>query len=205
MAAFLGVLALLSVASPLIVPDAPSLVGALLLVCALTETIHGVRRATLAAQRQAWGSAGITAGLSVLLLAAPFLAGAALVTFVAAWFALDAVRQGVFAWRARATPRVAGWALVAMAGNLVVFVLLGVFRSRRAQLAGGLRGCPPHRGRGVDGVHGAAVLRAGCRRDRARRPRPGRAHRRWRSVPSNSWTRKRPGRAWTPGGSWRSC
>ena len=129
MAAFLGVLALLSVASPLIVPDAPSLVGALLLVCALTETIHGVRRATLAAQRQAWGSAGVTAGLSVLLLAAPFLAGAALVTFVAAWFALDAVRQGVFAWRARATPRVAGWALAAMAGNLAVFVLLGVFRT----------------------------------------------------------------------------
>ena len=125
LAAFLAVLAVLSAAAPLFAVDVPSFVGGLLIVTALTEALHGIRRSTLGGLGQAWGSASITVGLAILLLGAPFLAGAALATLIAGWFALDVARWTTRAWRARGSRREAGLALLAAAGNLAVVLLLG--------------------------------------------------------------------------------
>ena len=69
-------------------------VGALLAVAGGIETIHGLRRNSLIAVRRAVTSGIITLLMALLVINAPFIAGTALVLFLAISFGLDAVGHG---------------------------------------------------------------------------------------------------------------
>ena len=120
-----GVLALLT---PFHSSDPPTAVGGLLLVTAAIEAAHGFRRATAASQRAAWTGAGITLAMAVVLINAPWIAGAALVLFVGVSFAIDGVRHAAIA--AREGPTQPGFPRTALSatGNFAVVALLLVLR-----------------------------------------------------------------------------
>ena len=94
---------------------------------AAIEAAHGFRRATAASQRAAWIGAGITLAMAVVLISAPWIAGAALVLFVGVSFAIDGVRHAAIA--AREGPTQPGFPRDALgaAGNLAVVALMLVF------------------------------------------------------------------------------
>lgn len=125
-----ALLALLTALVPLRFEHVAGPVGLLLLAAGLLELIHGFRRSTLEAQRNAWQSGGITLGIGLCLLVAPSLATSALVLLLAAWFGGDAVRHLFKAARAalQRTP-VRPWLLGAV-GNLLVVIPLVVLRGR---------------------------------------------------------------------------
>jgi len=115
-------------ATPLHASDPPTAVGVLLLLTAAIEAAHGFRRATAASQRAAWIGSGITLAMAVVLISAPWLAAAGLVLFVGVSFAIDGVRHAAMAFREG--PGQPGFTrnALAAAGNLVVVLLLLVFR-----------------------------------------------------------------------------
>ena len=123
-------LALLTALVPLRFEHVAAPVGLLLLAAGLLELIHGFRRSTLEAQRNAWQSGGITLGIGLCLLVAPSLATSALVLLLAAWFGGDAIRHLFKAARAtlQGTP-VRPWLLGAV-GNLLVVIPLVLLRGR---------------------------------------------------------------------------
>jgi len=119
--AVVGVLAALA---PLGAAEQPLLrVGALLALAGVLEILHGVRRADLSAVRRAISSGVITLLMALLVINAPFIAGTALVLFLAVSFAVDGLRHFAAAWRS--TDRRARLIdALATLGNLVVSVLL---------------------------------------------------------------------------------
>ncbi len=115
-------------------------VGVLMAVAALLEIAQGFRRTTHESQRAAWLEGGITLGMGVLLVNAPWLAGGALIIFLAGWFGLDAGRRGLEAVRRLAAGRPASTEIAGAIGNLAVAVVLLVLGDRAAGWAAALAG-----------------------------------------------------------------
>ena len=119
--AVFGVLALLA---PLGAAEQPLVrVGVLLGLTGLIEVLHSVRRASVEAMRRGMVSGVITFLMAALVTGAPFIAGTALVLFLAISFTADALGYAAAAWRG--TPgrsrRLSGLAAL---GDLAVAVLL---------------------------------------------------------------------------------
>jgi len=98
-------------------------VGALLALAGGIETIHGLRRSSFTAVRRTVTSGVITLLMALLVINAPFIAGTALVLFLAVSFGFDAIGH----WRAflRVTePRARLFAGLAAFGDVAVAVLL---------------------------------------------------------------------------------
>jgi uncharacterized membrane protein HdeD (DUF308 family) len=116
-----GVVALIS---PWGAAEQPLLrVGALLALVGGLETVHGLRRSSFAAVRRAVSSGIITLVMALLVINAPFIAGTALVLFLAVSFGLDAVGHGRALARA-GEPRARLFAGLAALGDAAVSVLL---------------------------------------------------------------------------------
>ncbi len=98
-------------------------VGALLALAGGIETVHGLRRSSLAAVRRAVSSGIITLLMALLVINAPFIAGTALVLFLAVSFGLDAIGH-VRARRRSAEPRARLFAGLAALGDVAVSILL---------------------------------------------------------------------------------
>jgi len=95
------VLAVLALLAPLGPAEEPlSRVGALLALAGVLGIIHGARRAEPSALQRAVISGGITIVMALLVISAPYLAGTALVLFLAASFVVDAFGHASDAWRA---------------------------------------------------------------------------------------------------------
>jgi len=119
--AALGVLALLA---PLGAAEQPLLrVGALLAFAGGLEIVHGLRRAELGAMRRAVSGGGVTVVMALLVVNAPFIAGTALVLFLAVSFGLEGLRYGVAAWRST-EQRDRRLAALAALGNIAAFSFL---------------------------------------------------------------------------------
>jgi uncharacterized membrane protein HdeD (DUF308 family) len=124
-AALLGLLAL---AAPLGDAQHPLFrVGALLALAGLIELLHAVRRAEPAATRRGLTSGALTLLMALLLVNAPYLAGAAIILLLAAAFGIDALGSAMAAWRAT-TARTRLLSGLAAIGNLLV---LGLLLTRR--------------------------------------------------------------------------
>jgi uncharacterized membrane protein HdeD (DUF308 family) len=124
--ALLGVLAL---AAPLRDAEHPEFrVGALVALVGLLELLHAARRADAAATRRGFTSGALTLLMALLLINAPYLAGAAIILLLAAAFGIDAAGSAIAAWRATTarTRRLSGLAAI---GNLVVLGLLLTLRN----------------------------------------------------------------------------
>jgi uncharacterized membrane protein HdeD (DUF308 family) len=144
MATACAALALLAVLAPWMARTAPAeRVGVLLAAAAVLEIAHGFRRSGAAAQRSAWVNGLVTLAMGILLINAPWVAGAALILLLAGWFLIDSVRHftgAVRALRASMPP----WAFVLPGlGNLAVAVALLVLARPGAvgaiAIAGALR------------------------------------------------------------------
>lgn len=124
----MAVIGLLALIAPLRAAERPlSRVGAVLALAGGLEVLHGVRRTEAAALRRAVTSGVITAVMGLLVINAPYVAGTALVLFLAVSFALDAVGDAGTA--RRSTERRARLLnALAASGNLAVAVLLLVVR-----------------------------------------------------------------------------
>ena len=163
-------LALLALVSPLGAAESPApRVGFLLALAASLEVLHGIRRPTAAARRKASIGALISMVIALLLINAPYLAGAALMAAMAGFFFVDAVRYGLNAWRE--TDRVAPARRAGHAGESG-----GRAADRRgARVGNGVDCCPRRSGadcrrrldhRGVAGSHCRRCRGDGCRRAR---------------------------------------
>ena len=116
-------LAALALVSPLTRAEFPAArVGVFLAGAAAIELIHGLRRSTAAARRQATSGAVISMLIALLLINAPYVAAAAMRVLVAGWFAIDAARNAIAALRRRDRERTL--AALAAAGNFSVVLLL---------------------------------------------------------------------------------
>jgi len=92
-AVFTGLLAGAAFIAPLWAAE-PDRASGLLLLCGVgAELVSSFRRKTFAAQLSAWGGAGITLLLAIVLLSTGWLAVTAIAIFLAAPFALDALRH----------------------------------------------------------------------------------------------------------------
>jgi hypothetical protein len=98
-AIFSGALATAAFLTPLWAAEPDRMSGLLLLGGVGAELIHSFRLRTSADQRAAWASAALTLLLALVLLNTSWLAVTALAIFVAAPFALDALRRGGAALR----------------------------------------------------------------------------------------------------------
>ena len=86
---------LLVLIAPLRDAEQPLLrVGVLLVVGGMLENLHSVRRASSADVRRGLVSGALTLVMAFFVINAPFLAGAAVVFFLAGSFALDAIGYG---------------------------------------------------------------------------------------------------------------
>jgi len=122
-------LALLVLIAPLRAAQHPLLrVGALLALAGGLEVLHGFRRVGTDAVRRALTSGVITILMGLFVINAPFIAGTALVIFLAVSFAFDAAGYAAAAWRSteRRTRLLSG---LAAAGLLAVTALLLVARN----------------------------------------------------------------------------
>ena len=102
-ATFTGLLAVAAFVAPLWSAEADRAAGLLLLGGVAAELLSSFRRKTAAAQQRAWASAGFTLLLAVVVLNSSWLAATAVALFVAAPFALDALRHARAAARQAAT------------------------------------------------------------------------------------------------------
>ncbi len=121
-------LAGLAAAMPLRAGETPlKLVGALLILAGVLETLHSLRRVSAESRRSAARSGGFTVAMGILVLSAPSLAGSGLVLLLAVFFLVDGLRQTVAFWRERRQSHAARRAAWAAAGNMgaaaVLFVL----------------------------------------------------------------------------------
>jgi uncharacterized membrane protein HdeD (DUF308 family) len=97
-------------------------VGVLLAVAGVLEVLHGLRRTTPAAVRRAIASGTTTILMALLVISSPFLAGTALVLFLALSFAIDGLGHLATAWRSDGRHRTL--AALAASGNVAVSLLL---------------------------------------------------------------------------------
>jgi len=98
-------------------------VGAILALAGGIETIHGLRRSSFTAVRRTVTSGVITLLMALLVINAPFIAGTALVLFLAVSFVFDAIGHGRAFLRAT-EPRARLFAGLAAVGDVGVAVLL---------------------------------------------------------------------------------
>ncbi len=143
MSLFVAGLGILALIAPLRAAESPATrVGTLLALAALIELLHGSRRATVETRRAALIGGVISLLMGLLLISAPFLAGAALFIVLAGWFAIDGIRYSIKAVRA-GDPATRRQAVLAAAGNLSVTVLILITRDFAATwtiaIAGALR------------------------------------------------------------------
>jgi uncharacterized membrane protein HdeD (DUF308 family) len=123
-----AVLALLVLTAPLGAAEQPLLrVGALLVVAGCLELLHAVRRANGLAVRRGFTSGGLTLLMAFFVINAPFLAGAAVVFFLAGSFALDGIGY-IAAARRATTSQARHRAVLAACGDLAVTSALVVLR-----------------------------------------------------------------------------
>ena len=123
-------LAVMALLSPISRIEVQGRVGLLLVLAAVLELAHGLRRSTAAGQRAAWVGGAITLAMGVLLVNAPYFASTAIVLFLAGWFGLDGVRHLAGAFRRKDARRSAlVWGLAGL-GNLLVCVALLVLRGQ---------------------------------------------------------------------------
>jgi 3',5'-cyclic AMP phosphodiesterase CpdA len=128
LAAFTALLALVALLTPIWAPEPDRESGLLLLGGVAAELLYSFRCKTADAQRSARASAGFTLLLALVLLNTSWLAVSALAIFLAAPFALDALRHGGIAIRQAARMRPFLQDAASAAGNLAVvagIVLLG--------------------------------------------------------------------------------
>ena len=117
---------LLVLIAPLRDAEQPLLrVGAMLVVGGVLEILHSVRRANSADVRRGLVSGALTLVMAFFVINAPYLAGAAVVFFLAGSFALDGIGYGAAAWRAtdaraRLTAGLAAFGDLAVTSGLVV-------------------------------------------------------------------------------------
>ena len=117
----LGVFVLLS---PLGAATSPApRAGFLLALAAAFEVLHGLRRTTASARRKASMSALISMVIAVLLINAPFIAGAALLIGMAGFFIVDAGRYAIGAIR-ETDSRTRRLSALGALGNLAVALLV---------------------------------------------------------------------------------
>ena len=102
-------------------------VGALLALAGGVETLHGLRRSTFPAVRRAVTSGLITLLMALLVVNAPFIAGTALILFLAITFALDAIGHARTLLQS-AEPRARAYALLAALGDAAVAIALLVIQ-----------------------------------------------------------------------------
>ena len=123
-----ALLAVLALLTPFGESQSPvTRVGFLLAIAAALEVLHGIRRSTATARREASTGAVISMVIAVLLINAPFLASTVLLVVMAGFILLDAARYGMVALRA-SDRSARGFAALAMAGNAAVALLLIVGR-----------------------------------------------------------------------------
>jgi uncharacterized membrane protein HdeD (DUF308 family)/3',5'-cyclic AMP phosphodiesterase CpdA len=130
----LGVIALgltvMALMAPISRIEVQGRVGLLLVLAAVLELAHGLRRSTAAGQRAAWVGGAITLAMGVLLVNAPYFASTAIVLFLAGWFGLDGVRHLAGAFQRKGSRRSALVWVLAGLGNLLVCVALLVLRGQ---------------------------------------------------------------------------
>ncbi len=132
LATFTGLLAVAALLTPLWWPEPDRASGLLLLGGVGAELVDSFRSRTSAAQQRAWGSAGLTLLLALVLLNTSWLAVTALAIFVAVPFALDALRHASAAARQAFAGKPFLHAVASALGNLAaVFgvLLLGRYAS----------------------------------------------------------------------------
>ena len=96
LAAITAGLALLALITPLVGAESPGArVGWLLAFAAAIEMLHGLRRATVQARRQAAASAVISLLIAFPLINEPLVTLPALRLLIAVFFAIDVVRYGI--------------------------------------------------------------------------------------------------------------
>ena len=118
----------LSLVAPLGAAEQPLLrVGALLVLAGAIETVHGLRRESFPAVRRGVTSGIITLLMALLVMSAPFIAGTALIMFLAVSFALDAIGHGRTLLRVT-EPRARLLAALAAIGDAAVAALLLITR-----------------------------------------------------------------------------
>jgi predicted phosphodiesterase/uncharacterized membrane protein HdeD (DUF308 family) len=136
-------LALLALLAPLRLTNVSGHVGLLLVLCACLEITHGFRRSTAAGQQAAWVGGGITFGIGVLLISAPYFASSALLLFLAGWFGLDGFRYLLRAARSREQRQITiAWVLAGLGNWAIAGLLLNVRGTTLAwtvAIAGALR------------------------------------------------------------------
>src|SRR5262245_30408323 len=93
LAIFTGILAAAAFLTPFWAAEPDRASGLLLFGGVGAELVSSFRRKTFAAQLSAWGGAGLTLLLAIVLLSTGWLAVTAIALFVAAPFALDALRH----------------------------------------------------------------------------------------------------------------
>ena len=117
-------LALLALITPLVGAESPGArVGWLLAFAAAIEMLHGLRRATARARRQAAASALISLLIAFPLINASFVSLPSLRLLVALFFAVDVVRYAIEAIRQKSSGRGRLAAAAAM-GNAAVLLLV---------------------------------------------------------------------------------
>jgi uncharacterized membrane protein HdeD (DUF308 family) len=117
----LGVLTLIA---PLRASESPATrVGTLVVLAAIIELLHGLRRATDQGRRRAMVSGAITMAMALMLIEAPHVAEAALLVGLAGWFAIDGIRYAITTLR---TPEGSSRWLsgLSAAGNVAVAILI---------------------------------------------------------------------------------
>lgn len=143
----LGVVAMLlaglALVTPLLAHEVATRVGLLLVLAAVVEFAHGLRRSTPAGRRAAWSGGAITLAMGLLLLSSPLFVSGALVLLLAGWFGLDGARYLVGAFHHKGAQRSATLWVFAGLGNLLICATLFALRNWvmgwTVALAGALR------------------------------------------------------------------
>ncbi len=117
-------LASLALLAPLSKAQVHGRVGLLLVLAAVLEIAHGLRRSTARGQRSAWFGGTITLAMGLMLINAPYLAVAALWLFLAGSFGLDGIRYLVEAVRRAREGRFFLLEIVACFGNFVAAAVI---------------------------------------------------------------------------------
>jgi 3',5'-cyclic AMP phosphodiesterase CpdA len=124
----LGVLALLTpyweVAEP------ATWVGGLLVWAAVLEILHGFKRAEIYSRYSAWFSGAITLVIGVLMINAILFNRDALVNFIIALFLIDATRYLFVIFKNRRTGTITWGALIPGIGNLLIVILIFIFKGK---------------------------------------------------------------------------
>ncbi len=137
----LGLLALMTPLWEIVEPA--SYVGGLLVWAGILEILHGFKRAENSARLSAWFSGGITLLIGTLMINAILFQPGALVDFIIFLFLLDGLRYVYFFVKLKKSQHRYLHVLLAGLGNLIVVLLIMLFRGKGFEwlisLSGALR------------------------------------------------------------------